>query len=155
MPLRIRIWKTLPPEHKDYLFIYLAGLIWATTLLVFTPTITHSFLGDVVVILWCSSAIIGAILAICGLLNRDNLLLERLGTTLIMVTPLVYSIAQAGLVVYAFFDPAASGEPTARLHLIFLGLWLFLFLNKRRRQLKARVKIVKEAPTASEIQGGS
>lgn len=154
MSLRIRSWKTLPPEHKDYLFIYSAGLVWALSFFFFTPAATHSLLGGIVVTLWCGSAALGAILALIGLITRDNLLLERLGTTFIMMTPLIYSLVQIGLVIYAFIDPTVVGDPTSRLHLVFLGIWLFLFLNKRRRQLSAGVKLAKTTPVATETDEG-
>lgn len=139
-----QFWVSSPPEQKDYLFIYSWGAIWALVHLFVTPTATLTVFSTTLVALWCGVTVFGAALGIYGLVTRDNLLLERFGVNLLMVGPFAYAITQLGIAVWATI--VGIGDPAARIHLIFFALWPYLFLNKRRRQLKARVKLVKKIP---------
>lgn len=129
--------------------IYAWGGIWAAIYLIFPPAATLNVLSQATVYLWTIASILGALTAVAGLLTRDNLLMERLGVHLLMVAPIVYGLTQLGLFVYGFYDNLPT-DPFDRFHLIFLALWPFFFLNKRRRQLKARVADAKGAPLPSE-----
>jgi len=146
-----QFWKNSPPEQKDYLFIYSWGAIWALVYCFATPTATVTLFSTTLVLLWTATTVLGAVLGVYGLVNRDNLLLERFGVNLLMIGPLAYSITQFGLAVFG----AITGivDPYSRIHLIFFALWPYLFLNKRRRQLKARVKLVKQIPLNAEEPG--
>lgn len=148
-------WRSLPSEHKDYVFIYVWGFLWAVSYLIFTPTTTFTLVTQTIIWLWTITAMIGSGLALTGLLNGNNLLVERLGVTLLLIAPLAFALTQLSLVLYALIDShEAPFDPTQRMHLIFLGFWPFLFLNKRRRQLKNRVLIARATPLASEFREG-
>lgn len=141
-------WRSSPPEQKDYLFIYLWGALWALVYLIATPATTLSVFSTALIILWTCVTMIGGTLGFYGLVNKDNLLLERFGVNLLMIGPFALALTQLGLMVFGLIT--GIGDPLARLHLIFFSLWPYLFLNKRRRQLKARVKLVKQIPLISE-----
>ncbi len=145
-----RFWGSSPPEYKDYLFIYSWGAIWATAYFFFTPAATLTVFSTVLVALWAGVTVLGAVLAVAGLLRRDNLLLERFGVNLLMVGPLAYAVTQLGLLVFSAIVPEFTDDAFARVHLVFFALWPYLFLNKRRRQLKNRVRLVKKIPLIDE-----
>lgn len=143
-----QFWRSSPPEQKDYLFIYSWGALWALVYLFVPPASTLSVFSTALVILWTAVTVIGAALGVYGLVNKDNLLIERFGVNLLMIGPFALALTQLGLLVFGLIT--GLGDPLARLHLIFFALWPYLFLNKRRRQLKARVKLVKQIPLMSE-----
>lgn len=143
-----QFWRSSPPEQKDYLFIYSWGALWALVYLIFPPTATLNVFSTTLVALWTGVTILGGGLGVFGLLTRDNLLVERFGVNLLMIGPFAFALTQLGLMIFGIIVPV--GDPIARLHLIFFALWPYLFLNKRRRQLKARVKLVKRIPLADE-----
>lgn len=145
-----RFWENSPPEQKDYLFIYIWGAIWALVYLIATPTSTLTVLSATLVVLWTLVTIVGSILGSVGLVKRDNLVVERFGVNLLMVGPLAYALTQLGLAMFGLVAPF-PGDPFARIHLIFFALWPYLFLNKRRRQLKNRVNLVKKIPLYDEM----
>lgn len=142
-------WVPLPPDSKDYFLVYLWGMLWAIVYFLLPPVTTLSFLAHVVIAVWCGVSVVGAFLAILGLLTRDNLLLERLGVTILMVAPGTYAITQLGLFITGFFIQLST-DPFGRFHLVFLALWAFFFLNKRRRQIKRKVAEAKATPLESE-----
>ncbi|UVG35139.1 membrane protein [Microbacterium phage Cece] len=141
-------WTDSPPEHKDYLFIYAWGAIWALVYLIFPPASTLTVFSTSLVYLWCVVTMIGGGLGVYGLFTRNNLLYERLGVTLLMLGPIAFALTQLGLALFGIV--AVLGDPLARIHLIFFALWPLLFLNKRRRQLKARTNLVKKIPLPDE-----
>lgn len=143
-----QFWENSPPEQKDYLFIYSWGAIWALVYLFATPSATVTVFSTTLVILWTCVTVLGGVLGTYGLVTRDNLLIERFGVNLLMIGPLAYALTQLGLAVFGALT--GIGDPGARIHLIFFALWPYLFLNKRRRQLKARVKLVKQIPLQEE-----
>ena len=145
-----QFWDNSPPEHKDYLFIYSWGALWALVYLLVTPSATSTVLSATLVSLWCGVTILGGVLGIIGLVARDNLLLERFGVNLLMTGPLSYALTQLGMAVFGSLTDAV--DPAARVHLIFFALWPYLFLNKRRRQLKARIKLVKKIPLSEDFK---
>lgn len=141
-------WESSPPEQKDYLFIYSWGALWALVYAVATPSATITVFSTTLVWLWTGVTALGAGLGVFGLVTRDNLLVERFGVNLLMIGPMAYSLTQLGLAIFGLIT--GVGDPGARIHLIFFALWPYLFLNKRRRQLKARVKLVKRIPLVDE-----
>jgi hypothetical protein len=143
-----QFWRNSPPEQKDYLFIYSWGALWALVYLVATPTATLTVFSTTLVFLWTGVTILGGSLGVFGLVTNDNLLVERFGVNLLMIGPFAFALTQLGLLVFGLVT--GIGDPMARVHLIFFALWPYLFLNKRRRQLKARVKLVKKIPLADE-----
>lgn len=143
-----QFWRSSPPEQKDYLFIYSWGALWALVYLVAPPATTLTVFSTTLVILWTGVTMTGAALGFYGLVNNDNLLIERFGVNLLMIGPFALALTQLGLMVFGLIT--GIGDPLARLHLIFFALWPYLFLNKRRRQLKARVKLVKQIPLLDE-----
>lgn len=142
-------WETSPPEQKDYLFIYSWGALWALVYLIATPTSTVSVISITLVTFWTLVTMVGGVLGCLGLIRRDNLVVERFGVNLLMVGPLAYALTQLGLALFGIVTPITS-DPFARIHLIFFALWPYLFLNKRRRQLKNRVNLVKKIPLYDE-----
>ncbi|URP22178.1 hypothetical protein SEA_BIG4_94 [Microbacterium phage Big4] len=143
-----QFWRSSPPEQKDYLFIYSWGALWALVYLFVPPAATLTVFSTALVILWTCVTMVGGALGVFGLVNKDNLLIERFGVNLLMIGPLALALTQLGLMVFGLLT--GLGDPLARLHLIFFALWPYLFLNKRRRQLKARVKLVKQIPLLDE-----
>ena len=148
----LRFWRSITPEHRDYLYVYMSALLWSVTYFVFTPAATDSIILDrLITSFWLVTASIGAILAIIGLLTKDNLIVERLGVTLVMLTPIVYTLIQIAIIFYYIIVPEDAVTPwESRINLVFLGLWIFFFLNKRRRQLSRQVREAKKRPLASE-----
>ena len=141
-------WISSPPEQKDYLFIYFWGALWSSVYLFAPPAATLNVFSTTLVALWTGVTILGGVLGVFGLVTRDNLLIERFGVNLLMIGPLAFAMTQLGLAVFGAIT--GVGDPTARIHLIFFALWPYLFLNKRRRQLKARVRLVKRVPLPEE-----
>lgn len=150
-----KFWKSTPAEYKDYLFIYLWGGIWAVLNLI-QPRLIGGDQIDAFGIyagrFWALITIIGAVLAVLGLVRKDNLLLERAGVNLLMVGPVAYSAVMFGELIFRFVDPTVEevGSSWRVLTVAVFALWPFLFLNKRRRQLKSRVKLVSEIPLPDE-----
>lgn len=144
-----QFWNSSPPEQKDYLFIYSWGALWSLVYLLATPASTLNVFSVTLVALWTGVTALGGGLGVWGLVTRDNLLVERLGVSLLMIGPFAFALTQLGLMIFGLFT--GIGDPFARIHLIFFALWPYLFLNKRRRQLKARVKLVKRVPLPDEV----
>lgn len=144
-----QFWENSPPEQKDYLFIYSWGALWAIVYLFATPIATYSVFSTTLVALWAGVTVLGGALGVYGLVTRDNLLVERFGVNLLMTGPLAYALTQFGLALSGVL--LHVGDPGSRIHLVFFALWPYLFLNKRRRQLKARVKLVKKIPLVDEV----
>lgn len=144
----LHFWKTSPPEQKDYLFIYSWGVIWALVYLIAPPVATVNVFSTILVLLWTGTTMAGGVMCIFGLIRRDNLIVERFGISLLSIGPLAYALTQLGLLIFA--TVTGVGDPFSRVHLIFFALWPYLFLNKRRRQLKARVRLVKKIPLLEE-----
>lgn len=152
-----KFWKNTPSEYKDYLFIYLWGGIWAIVCLI-NPLILSEELLVVSMVssrFWSGVALVGATLAVVGLIKRDNLILERAGVSLLMVGPASYAATMAGeLVVRSLGGAHFSGISDWRvLALMVFALWPYLFLNKRRRHLRGRVRLVAKIPLSSEDVG--
>lgn len=148
----LRLWRGLTSEHRDYFYVYMSAFLWSTTYFFFTPPATDNILVTrLVLALWLISAASGAVLAMVGLFAQDNLILERLGVTLLLVTPVVYVLLQLSIIVHYIIDPVHAVTPwQSRINLVFLGLWIFFFLNKRRRQLTRRVREARITPLAGE-----
>jgi len=66
-------WTSSPPEHKDYLFIYAWGALWALVYLIFPPSATVSAFSTSMVWLWTITTILGGILGIWGLVPGTTL----------------------------------------------------------------------------------
>lgn len=145
-----RRWKNMIPEHRDYTFIYSIAILWALSYFVFVPSSALVIVTDMIVIsLWVFSTLVGALIALHGVLIRDNLLLERLGVNILAPTPLIYSAIQLSIIILEIVAPSnfdSGVEWQDRVPLVLMGIWLFAFLNKRRRQLKHRVQELKTAP---------
>lgn len=147
----IERWKTLPAEVKDYLFVYVWGILWFVAYLAFSPASTFLLLDRPIIALWCIAATVGAVIAIMGLFRRDYLLLERMGVTIMMVGPILYAVTQTFLIIFYTVNPELSASsPLDRVHLIFLGLWPLVFLIKRLRVLSRRVGVVATTPLERE-----
>lgn len=155
MTSQLSQWRTLPSEHKDYMVIYVWGFVWVLSYVVFTPTNTFTLLNQIIIWFWCLASMSGAVMAFVGLVFRDNLLLERFGVHLLMIAPAAFALTQTSLVIYGILYPENGViDPVQRVHLIFLGAWPFLFLNKRRRILKNRVIIARATPLEYETKKG-
>lgn len=152
MQHRVRAWSTLPADHHDYVFIYIWGTVWALSYLFFPPAATLSILTVVTIAIWTGVTAIGGIVALWGLLTRNNLIVERFGVTLLMVGPIIYTLTQITLLIWLIADPSAlpASDPLDRVAVTVMGFWPFLFLNKRRRQLKFLVNSAKRTPLKSE-----
>lgn len=149
---RIQGWKSLPSAHKDYAVVYALGVLWATVYLVFTPEATENFFDRILVILWVTPAAIGAVIGVFGIFTRDSLLLERLGVTLFMIAPAVFTVIQLSLTYVSIIDGIDSTDPSNRMYLIVAGALIFTLLNRRRRYLVALVRQAKRVPLPSELE---
>lgn len=143
---RMRFLSQMPPENRDYLLVYAWGALWTTWFVVFTPDPLASLFYRGTVVLVAAVGIVGAVLAIAGVLRGDHLTLERLGVTLMMVQPISYAVFQ---LVQTIVDLIVIGS-TQRSHLVLLGLWPMWWLWKRYRVLSRRVAEAKETPLPSE-----
>ena len=140
-----KAWKALTHDHRDYVYIYVTLLLWALAYYFFTPTITQFLVIDrFVLTLWVGVTIFSSSVAMWGLFTHNNLLLERLGVTVLSVTPLIFASLQTALIFYlAISTPEGQDVWQTRIYLVFLGLWGFIFLNRRRRELSRRVSEIK------------
>lgn len=152
-----KFWKSTPSEYKDYLFIYLWGVIWGGLFLVqpriIGPEADIAAWSTSAGRLWAVISITGGVLAILGLVRKDNLVLERAGVTLLMVGPLAYAATLLGeLIIRTSVYPESTSLSAdwRLLTVIVLALWPFLFLNKRHRHLRNRVHLVREIPLNEE-----
>lgn len=151
MKALIKFWKSITPEHRDYVFVYLSALAWAVSYLIYTPAATSGIVDSIILFLWLGVAALGAVLALLGIIKKDNLLTEKLGVTFLMTVPMIYVLLQVSIIIYYIIVPEDAVTPwEARLNLIFLGLWLFFFLNKRRRQLARQVRAANNTPLPDE-----
>jgi len=141
----VKAWKKLSDDHRDYVYIYVTVLLWALAYYFFTPTVTQLLIVDrFVLTLWLGVTIFSSVVAVSGLLTGNNLLMERLGVTVLSITPLIYAALQVSLIFYlAIFSTEGVDSWQTRIYLVFLGIWGFIFLNKRRRQLSRRVHEIK------------
>lgn len=147
----IERWKTLPAEVKDYLFVYVWGILWFVAYFSFSPASTFILLDRPIIALWCIAATVGGAIAIMGLFRQDYLLLERMGVTIMMVGPILYAATQTFLIIFYLTNPElAVSSPFDRIHLIFLGMWPLVFLIKRLRVLSRRVGVVAKTPLERE-----
>lgn len=142
----ISSWKSHTQEDRDYAIVYMWGAIWCAIFFAITPVSVDNIFSRLVVILWTLAGLVGAVIATFGLWQKDNLLLERLGVTFLMLAPVAYSITQFGV---WLFEILTTGE-SQRFHLIIMGLWPFFFLRKRRHHLSARVREAKATPLPGE-----
>lgn len=140
-----RRWKELKPDQRDYVRIYAWGVLWSTWFFLFTPN-TLTFLDKPAALILSASGVVGGLIALVAVFNKDPLLLERLGVGLLVVAPFAYSFVQA---VAVGIELVTQGS-TQRSHLILLGIWPVLFLHKRRRQIRDMVKAAKETTLPSE-----
>lgn len=150
-------WKGLPAEHRDYVFVYAAGIAWFLVYFIFSPPSTYILLSPAIIALWCFAAIIGGIVAITGLFKRDTLILERSGVIVMMVGPISYGLTQFVLLFASNFTSDLNAGVN-RLHLVFLSIWLFTYLLKRLRQLNRTARLASDTPLASEeedVAGGT
>ena len=111
-----------------------------------TPDPLASLFYRGTVVLVAALGLVGAALAVAGVLRNDHLTLERLGVSLLMVQPIVYAVFQ---LVQTIVDLVLLGT-TQRSHLVLLGLWPAWWLWKRYRVLSRRVAEAKETPLPSE-----
>jgi len=125
--------------RKEYLYIYSVSFLWALSYAVFTPAASVDVLTYSGIIVWTGLTMIAAVVGIAGILKRSNLILERLGVTILMITPLTYAVLQLGIIIYEIRSPEPD-TPLMRISVILIGLWLFIPLNYRRRELANRVK---------------
>lgn len=152
-----KFWKSTPSEYKDYLFIYLWGVIWTALNLVQPRVVGQESqpLADLGVLtgrFWAAIALVGGILALIGLVRRDNLVLERAGVSLLMVGPIAYGATLLGELIYRAVSgeiPVISSDWRILVTMVF-AMWPFLFLNKRRRHLRNRVHLVSKIPLNEE-----
>jgi len=134
----------------DYLFVYTASLLWSISTFIL-PINSKDTVSPFVQFLWSGIAAVGSIIAIIGLIKQNNLLLERLGVSLIMANPIIFIALELALLIYDLLNPhQATGTWYNRLNVMFLGLWVVAFLNKRRRQLRHAVLEAKKTPLRSE-----
>lgn len=142
----MRALRQMLPENRDYLVVYAWGALWTTWFVVFTPDPLASLFYRGTVVLVAATGITGAVLAAAGVVRNDHLTLERLGVTLLMTQPIVYTVFQ---LVQTIVDLVVTGT-TQRSHLVLLGLWPAWWLWKRYRVLSRRVAEAKETPLPSE-----
>lgn len=152
-----KFWKSTPSEYKDYLFIYIWGVIWAALNLVQPRVVGQEVqpLSDLGVIsgrFWAAIALIGGVLAVIGLVRKDNLVLERAGVALLMVGPIAYAVTLFGELIFRSVGGEFSSVSSdwRILSLMVFAIWPFLFLNKRRRHLRNRVHLVAKIPLNEE-----
>lgn len=135
------------PEKLDYFLIYTVGGVWAASFLFFTPATVQVILGHPITIAWTSVAMLGAVLAIVGMLRNDNLLLERLGVKLLLIAPLAFVLVSIALGIVELIQDGT----TPRLHQVVLALWPTMILRKRLRELRDHVIIAKDTPLPAEL----
>lgn len=153
-----KFWKSTPSEYKDYLFIYLWGVIWGGLNLVQPRVVGQEVqplgqFGVYVGAFWAAMAVVGGIIAVVGLVRKDNLVLERAGVSLLMIAPVAYAFTLLGELVFRGLVPTAVPSASSDWRLMTLmvfALWPFLFLNKRRRHLRSRVVLVSKIPLTDE-----
>jgi hypothetical protein len=146
----LRPWKMLTTDQREYVVIYIVAILWCVSYLIFFPLTTALLVDRTVFILWILPVIVGSVLAILGTVSGDNLILERLGVTLVMIGPAMYGLFQIGLTVFFLMTAPEGVDLTARIPLVILLVWLFLLLNRRHRQLGTLVREAKNTPLASE-----
>jgi len=152
-----RFWTSLARESRDYILIYAWGTLWPTAYFFFTPLATSTVLNKALVGLWCGVAVLGSLIGIYGLLRKSNLLVERVAVWFLMVGPVALTMTQTAIITLSLLEPSIvpaplGGTPFDRFYVLFLGFWAFWWLNKRRRQLKERVNLVKDLPLESETE---
>lgn len=145
-------WKTQPPEYREYLLIYVIGLLWAVAYYIFPTIDTTKLVSGLLVAVWCGTTVIGAALSLTGLIRGDNLLLERLGVSITLLAPIIYIFVQIGGALDALWGVEGLEAAGTYVPRILLGLWLLVFLNKRRRHLARKVRIAKQTPLDRETQ---
>jgi len=145
-----RRWKALPGEHKHYVLIYTTVVLWCIAYFIFFPESMVLFADRIYFLFWMIPVVVGAVVAIKGMLSHDNLLLERLGVSLVMIAPIAYALLQAGVAVGLFVTPSPGEDVTGRIPLIILAFWLFLTLRNRSRELNEQLDSAKNLPLANE-----
>jgi hypothetical protein len=143
---KFRALKSFPLEYQHYLFIYIAGGLWGLVFALFQPSTITMFFVLGVGYLVSFAAVLGSTLAIIGLVRRDHLLLERMGAIILISAPAGYVALQLGLFLYELFTSGSSD----RLHLVFLGSWMVIMLNKRQALLKDKVRQARMTPLDEE-----
>lgn len=132
-------------EAPDLAVIYSTLSAWALLLACFPPKAMHSVVLGPVIILLDVVTLAGALIALTGVLRRDNLVLEQLGVRLAIAGPLGYALLELVLAVVG----ALQGN-TDRFALVAYALLPALYLNKRRRFLAFRAALIATAPVAEE-----
>lgn len=145
-----KFWADTPSDYKDYLFIYLWGVIWAVLNLVQPRTVDGGDGGVVTVQVLLGIVAVGGVIAIVGLVRKNNLLLERLGVLILMIGPATYGLILLGSLIYASINGATVEDNWRLVTVMVYAVWPYLFLNKRRRQLRNRVRLVSKIPTPNE-----
>ena len=145
-----KFWANTPSDYKDYLFIYLWGVIWAVLNLVRPLTVDGGDGGVITVQVLLAVVAAGGIIAITGLVRKNNLLLERLGVLILMIGPATYGLILLGSLIYQSVNGATLDDNWRLLTVMVYAVWPYLFLNKRRRHLRDRVRLVSKIPTPNE-----
>lgn len=142
---------TAPPFHS-FFYVYLFGLVWAIVYAIFTPPTIALLLSKWGVEAWMLYTAVAAIIGMVGIVRESNLLVERLGVSMLAVTPLLFSVAQIGIVIYELVDPGDDIDINVRISSFVLGLWLFYPLFWRQRDLTSRVKLARRTPLQHELE---
>lgn len=135
--------------QRKYLFVYAASFLWALSYALYTPLASVNLITQSGVYAWTGYTMLASTIGMIGILRKNNLLVERLGVSLLMLTPIIYSFMNFGIMMYEAFSPAPD-FPLLRISGMFFGLWLYIPLSYRRRDLAARVKEATKTPLDTE-----
>ena len=132
----------LRSEERAYLWIYATTILWCIVYLAIPPAPVLVTFDRPLTIAWPLAGIVGAAIAMTGILARDNLLIERAGVTVLLAAPGTYTLIQAGVAISEHVTLGASN----RWHLIIVFTLLFEFFFKRYRRLGRWVREAKNTP---------
>ena len=138
------------PSLNSYFYVYLFALLWALAYMVYTPPTALLLLSPIGIDLWMGITIGAAIIGMVGILMENNLLIERLGVSILASTPLLYALLQIGVVAYEWATPGADVDLGIRINSLFSGLWLFYLLFWRQQDLTTKVRLARRIPTKRE-----
>lgn len=132
------------PEDWARLASYIIALIWGISFLTVPPSSYHDLLSSTILIGWMSCTVIGAVMAIIGVVTGIDIKLELPGIYLILVGPLLYYMAQIYFAIGHFQD---------RFALSMFVLWHLSLMLPRIVGLEAAARRGKRAKKASDPYG--
>lgn len=136
----------LPSEDRARVFAYAGLALWGVVYAIFPPISSQLALDFTLRMIWMSVTVIGAVVAMIGLLKHIDIKMEMPGLTFALLGPLFYTVTQLSFVIA---PTSSSGDPASRYALLVYALLPVLFALPRIIGLLSAARRLKRINTES------